>query len=66
MNAYARCEDPEDIVFTLTLSATVAEWIKIGETLKSGSWTQPSEELMEHIKDLATQATQAFFSKAGH
>ena len=63
MRIIARCEDPKEIVFTLTVSATLTEWEEIRDCLGKGEYWDASEMLVRGIRDLTTQAEQTFFVK---
>ena len=61
MNGYARTQDPEDIEFTLTLTASLGKWKTIREKLGEGVWSDESANLRRLIDDIVTQAEQVFW-----
>lgn len=60
MRARLKCENPDDIEFTMTITMRAKEWETLREQLKSG---YPSLKLASHISDLLGQARKIYWTK---
>lgn len=58
MNFRLKCEDPKDIVYTITLTASCEEFEKLREQLRE-AW--PSAFLGRAITDLLSQARKIYW-----
>lgn len=55
-----KCEKPEDIVYTMTVTASAKEWEALREQLKD---SYPSWNLTSAINDLLAQARKVYWPK---
>jgi hypothetical protein len=61
MDFRLKCEKPEDIVFTVTITMKAKEWEQLREQLTS-KW--PSSDLAMNISDLLAQARKIYWPVA--
>ena len=60
MKTRLKCEDPESIVYTMTITMTAKEWEDLREQLQQ-KW--PSSRLSSSITDLLAQARKIYWSE---
>lgn len=58
MDFRLKCENPKDIVYTMTMTATAEEWEELRDQLKH-QW--PSFKLSNSIDDLLSQARKIYW-----
>ena len=60
MKTRLKCENPESIVYTMTITMTAKEWEDLREQLQQ-KW--PSSRLSSSITDLLAQARKIYWSE---
>lgn len=58
MDCRLKCESPEKIVYTMTITASAGDWERLRNQLKT-EW--PSWELVQQIDSLLKQARRVYF-----
>lgn len=60
MKALLKCENPETIVYSMTITMTAKEWENLREQLQA-KW--PSSRLSSSITDLLAQARRIYWAE---
>jgi hypothetical protein len=60
MKAVFKTENPKDVVMTMTLTMTLAEWSEIAEHLQDTRPYRPDGKLLTAIRAMTRRATQHF------
>jgi len=60
MDCRLKCEKPEEIVYTMTISMKAKDWEALRDQLK-GAW--PAWDLSRNIDDLLAQARKVYWPK---
>lgn len=58
MDGTMEVTNPDEVMFSLTLTASLGEWMKLREQLETGKW--PSTVLRDLIRDMGYQANTKF------
>lgn len=61
MQCRLRCEKPEDIVYTMTVTATAKEWEMLRDQLRETKFGYPGATLTNQIDDLLGQARKIYW-----
>jgi hypothetical protein len=64
MKTRLKCEDPDNIIFTVTLTASAKEWELLRDHLRGGKWAPAVSILADQIDDLLTQARKIYWADA--
>jgi hypothetical protein len=64
MQARLKCEKPDEIEFTLTVTMPAKEWEKLREQFGDRTWQYPASDLCRAINDMLTQARKVYWPKA--
>ena len=60
MDCRLKCEKPDDIVFTMTLTMKAKDWEQLRDQLQN-VW--PSSDLTHYINDLLSQARKIYWPR---
>lgn len=61
MECRLKCEKPEEILYTVTITATAKEWELLREQLKENPLQYPSFTLIQQINDMLAQARKIYW-----
>lgn len=64
MRATLRCEKPDQISYTVVVTATVREWQALRDLMKEigNEWKTPLSELRDAISAMSIEADKVFFA----
>lgn len=58
-----KCEKPEEIEYTLTVTMKASEWEKLRNQLDA-NYTWPASDVVRYINDMLAQARKIYWPKA--
>jgi hypothetical protein len=61
MDCRLKCEKPEDILYTLTITMKAGEWERIRDQMGDKAWQWPMCDLRSQITDLLSQARKIYW-----
>lgn len=61
MDTRLKCEKPEDVVYTMTVTATAGEWQKLRDQLNEAKFGYPAATMTRQIDNLLSQARKIFW-----
>lgn len=64
MKCRLTCENPADIVYTLTVTMTAGEWERLRNQMEQIDISWPAIDLQRQITDLLSQARKVYWPKA--
>lgn len=64
MNCRLKCEKPDDIEYTLTVTMPAGDWGKLRDQMHKVSYAWPTCDLIRQIDDLLSQARKIYWPKS--
>ena len=63
MDTFIKCQNPDEIRYTLSVTMTIAEWRRFRDHLKSAdhNWMSPQADFQRNVTDMIQQIEAVYY-----